>query len=546
MASKHAEWISRTPFRPCGIFFSFRCIGVAICLSLAGCRDASTTVVNSPPAPVSPTVADVTGVDVSTSEFLARLRPQVEHFCGDCHATPKPESFVKQDWPGEVGLGYMFYSLSGRSDLKVPRQDEVTRYFSEQAPEQLLMPVGIAGNPPAKVHFEPVPTARDSRSPGASQAPCIGHLRWADLGLGTGSCLVYSDLGTGTVNAYWPGGKSPVHQRLATLFQPVHAEACDLDQDGNTDLVVADLGEFLAADSDLGRVVWLRRMAGSDVFETIVLQEGLGRVADVQPGDVDGDGDTDLLVAEFGWRRTGRIFWLENRDPSAGAQASFERHEIDPRHGAIHVPTVDLNGDGRLDFIALISQEFEAIEAFINDGQGGFKPQRIWEAADPTYGSSGIQLADIDGDDDIDVVYCNGDSFDHGPKPYHSVQWLENRGEFPFVHHPLSKMPGVLAVGTGDYDGDNDVDLVATSMLPPTIDKNWANTAIESLVLFEQVSPRVFQRTWIETGQSHHGAIESHDFDADGRTDLAVGNFFRMKETGKPDFTIWWNRGSRK
>ena len=50
---------------------------------------------------------------------------------------------------------------------------------------------------------------------------------------------------------------------------------------GCIDLVVADIGEFNAEDSDLGRVVWLRRKPDSEKFEKIVLQEELSRVADV-------------------------------------------------------------------------------------------------------------------------------------------------------------------------------------------------------------------------------------------------------------------------
>lgn len=519
----------------------------ALFLALAGCQEPRSPVrplENLPRSPVAAVTASA-NQSLDRREFLERLQPQVQSFCGDCHATPLAESFVKHDWPAEVGKGYMFYALSGRGDLKVPDQNEVTRYFVEQAPDRLAMPDSIAGNPPAAVRFEPVEVRRPIATAATMRPPCISHLQWTDLGLRDQPCLVYCDLGSGTVNAYWPG-TDPAFKRLATLYQPVHAQRCDLDGDGNQDLVVADLGEFLAADSDLGRVIWLQRIDQSDEFQPVVLSEGLGRVADVRPGDFDGDGDIDLVVAEFGWNKTGRIFWLENQREQGNSQIHFELHDIDRRHGAIHVPQIDLNGDGHLDFIALISQEFETIQAFINNAKGGFDAVSIWMAADPTYGSSGIECVDVDGDGDTDVLYCNGDSFDHGPKPYHSVQWLENRGEFPFVHHPLSRMPGVLAISSGDYDGDQDLDIVATSMLPPTADEQLSRSDVESLVLFEQVSPGKFQRTWMEVAKSHHGAIESADFNGDGRIDIAVGNFFRLNEVGKPEFTIWWNQASKQ
>ncbi len=139
--------------------------------------------------------------------------------------------------------------------------------------------------------------------------------------------------------------------------------------------------------------------------------------------------------------------------------------EIDERHGAVHVPPVDLNGDGHLDFVALISQDHEVVEAFLNDGSGNFNHEVIWAAPDPAYGSSGIQLVDLDKDGDLDVLYTNGDSFDRGPKPHHSVQWLENQGSFPYKHHHLCEMPGVLNAKAGDFDGDGDLDIVAASLL---------------------------------------------------------------------------------
>src|SRR5262249_10337939 len=137
---------------------------------------------------------------------------------------------------------------------------------------------------------------------------------------------------------------------IGKAAHPAHAEPCDLDGDGRVDLVIAELGSFMPADHADGKVLWLRRTAEGG-WQPGVLQAGLGRVADVQPGDFDGDGDVDLVVAEFGWRKTGRIVLLENLGSQSGEPA-FQLRELDPRHGTIHVPTVDLDGDGRLDFVA--------------------------------------------------------------------------------------------------------------------------------------------------------------------------------------------------
>jgi hypothetical protein len=64
----------------------------------------------------------------------------------------------------------------------------------------------------------------------------------------------------------------------------------------------------------------------------------------------------------------------------------------------------DLNGDGHLDFVALFAQEHEEIAAFINDGRGGLQERVLFKAATPSFGSSGIQLVDLDKDGDVDIL----------------------------------------------------------------------------------------------------------------------------------------------
>ncbi|MFN9375349.1 MAG: FG-GAP-like repeat-containing protein [Planctomycetaceae bacterium] len=304
--------------------------------------------------------------DDGPSTLSAVQRTEIERFCADCHAMPGAAAFPKSAWMDEVRRGFKFYANSGRSDLAVPRVLDVAKFFRDAAPDKIPLPPGAVTPLPERSRFQrqvfpPV-------EPGGQ--PAVSFLSQLPLTRGEAPWLLACDMKSGQVLKWRGLGSDPIWKPVAQLDHPSHAQLCDLDADGALDLVVADLGTFTPSDKLAGRVVWLRRV-GEGSFEPQVLQSDLGRVADVQPGDFDGDGDLDLVVAEFGWQKAGRVLLLRNLgNPQV---PKFALEEIDPRHGTIHVPTVDLNGDGHLDFIALISQEHEVVEAFLNDGTGSFR-----------------------------------------------------------------------------------------------------------------------------------------------------------------------------
>jgi hypothetical protein len=468
------------------------------------------------------------------------VRSQVATFCGDCHAVPLPESFPRSAWYDEVKRGYEFYYDSGRTDLEIPPMQDVVSFYRSQAPESLRFPSSVSGSDPGSVRFRRV-SIRHPDDPQVLFAPGVAFLRWIRPEKNQAGSLLFCDMRSGDLGVVRPNHAKLRPELRAHLANPDHAEPCDLNNDGRMDLIVADLGSFLPEDHNRGSVVWLRKEASQDGYSPIVIQKNLGRITDVEPGDFDGDGDLDLIVAEFGYQQTGRILLLVNEGFDNGVPR-FQSRQIDERHGAIHVPVVDFNGDGHLDFVALISQEHEVIELFLNQGNGRFQRQTIFAANDPSFGSSGIQLVDFDGDGDMDVLYTNGDTFDsHHVKPYHGIQWLENRGSFPFVPHHLAVMPGVHRALAGDIDGDGDLDIVAVAFLPQQLISQQRNTELDSVMWLEQTEPGRFIRHTLEASTCNHAALELADFDEDGDLDLAVGNFRESADDQLPWFTVWWN-----
>jgi hypothetical protein len=467
------------------------------------------------------------------------IKKQVHQFCGHCHAYPPPDSFPRFAWREEVQQGYRFFALANEPMEVVPPIEDVVKYYEERAPRKLPPAKIVRSTSPLPVKF----TRTTYPVPEGGSPPAISNVNLVHLFDQKRLDILACEMRHGLVMALRPYVAEPRWQILGKVPNPAHAEVVDLDGDGIPDILVANLGSFLPVDRRDGSVVWLRGNKDG-TFTPITLLKGVGRVADVQAADFNGDGKLDLVVAVFGWRTTGSIIYLENQTTDWN-HPKFVRHDIDDRHGTIHVPVIPrgLNGSGKPDFVALISQEHETIVAFLNDGRGHFTPKTIYTGPHPAYGSSGIQLVDLDGDGRLDVLYTNGDVLDkpYLLKPYHSVQWLRNRGRFPFEHHPLTPMYGVHRAVAADLTGTGKKDVVAVGFLPAEGFPERQSRHLDAVILLQQTRPGHFERHALETGTCDHVTCAAGDIFGTGRTDLVVGQY--CSNPCAYAITVWKNEG---
>lgn len=319
---------------------------------------------------------------------------------------------------------------------------------------------------------------------------------------------------------------------LATeLPAPVHVEAVDLDRDGDLDLLVSCMGEVFPNNDKIGSVVILEN-DGRQNFTKHVIIDHVARVTDIRAGDFNADGRLDLAVAQFGYDQ-GEIRWMENL-----GNWEFKSHNLLNLSGTINVCVADMNGDGTPDITALVSQHWEEVYLFENDGRGNFTNKIIFGSTNEDYGSSGISLCDLNRDGRPDVLYTNGDGFayaDPGRRPWHGLQWLENRGNGFFKFHRVGDLPGAYSPVGVDLNADGAIDIVCTSGF-----NDWKNPKAVSVVAFINDGQMNFTPHVLAYEPIQLVTCAVADMDGSGRPSLVTGGFYSYPPFEKMSRVTLW------
>jgi hypothetical protein len=315
---------------------------------------------------------------------------------------------------------------------------------------------------------------------------------------------------------------------------PVHVEAADMDGDGDLDVIVSSMSVVFPHNDRIGTVFVLEN-DGHQNFTPHAVLENTSRVTDARAADLNGDGRMDLVLGQFGYDQ-GEISWLERTGPW-----EFKRHVLLELSGAINVVVADFNGDHLPDIVAQISQQWEEIHYFQNEGNGRFTPTRIWGSTNEDYGSSGMVVVDFNRDGRPDIVFTNGDGFGPaatpGPRPWHGVQWLENTATAGFRYHRIGNLPGAYSPQAVDLDGDGNIDVVTVAAYA---DWNNRNRDVISLMWFRNDGRMNFEPIVLARTPKDLITLAVGDFDGTGRPSLVTGGFYIYPPyDGLSRVTLW-------
>ncbi|MCZ4317736.1 T9SS type A sorting domain-containing protein [Aequorivita viscosa] len=219
--------------------------------------------------------------------------------------------------------------------------------------------------------------------------------------------------------------------------------ATDIDGDGHKD--VASANQFGS------NLTWYRNLDGHGVFGPENIIANLDQTIWISAADIDGDGDMDIMAVSG---PQDKIVWFENLD----GQGNFSGQNIvsNTADGAYAVVAGDLDGDGDLDLIAAIDLAGTVAWYENLNGLGSFSTIKI---IDNTLGSPQfVSVADMDGDGDLDVV-GNGVS----PNVIYWFENMDGHGTFGTKHIIHDEVPYKNATPMADIDNDGDMDIFSAS-----------------------------------------------------------------------------------
>lgn len=267
----------------------------------------------------------------------------------------------------------------------------------------------------------------------------------------------------------------------------------DFDGDGDVDLAALE-----------NSLVVIAYNAGDGAFEDGPTMDVGGRLAGLAVADLRGDGSADVIVTDVRNDLVQVILTVDGNFQAPVGSATGD----DPRA----VGVGDIDGDGVPDVVVL-NRAAASLSLFLNDGSGGLS---TWVTLDGVgRGAQKLVVADLTDDELADLVT--------GDVAGVSVRLNQGEGAFAPPVPLVADRVNTASIGSGDVDGDGDVDIVASYAQPPGVH------------LFVNGGTGAFNAGLPLARQSIFSQIVVHDTDADGVNDLL------LTRGGSNTVTVGWN-----
>jgi hypothetical protein len=249
----------------------------------------------------------------------------------------------------------------------------------------------------------------------------------------------------------------------------------------------------------------------NDYGKKTVVENNRNNFIDMDAGDIDGDGDVDIVVIAY-WDRD--ILWYNNTN---GDGTAWTRHTIEANFQSVSdFWLADLNGDGALD-VAAAATAANTLAWYNNtDGTG-----RAWSARVNIDTSatliSNVAAGDMDNDTDMDLV-CTLSSSTAG-----RVVWYNNTNgdASAWTRRNIGNLNRAEALDIADIDDDGDNDTVVV------------NYAGDDVVWYENINNASSwsAKTIVNNGIIDVISVTTGDIDEDGHLDvIALGRTLRWFE----------------
>ncbi len=220
--------------------------------------------------------------------------------------------------------------------------------------------------------------------------------------------------------------------------------AFDMDNDGDLDLFANNWGSTVGQENELYRneggmyFTRLTGIPGDDLGKALGSQGGTA-------GDIDGDGDTDFILADY--FALHNVYAFLNNGSGVFTLQSNAQRGLPTTGRADGVTLADLDNDADLDLI-IASPTTKSI--YLNNGSGVFSLRT-------TLNGPGFMTAAADFDNDGDLDLYN---------PGESTLWLNNGlGEFVMaagnIGIPNTSGNDPRCSSVADIDGDGDLDIIS-------------------------------------------------------------------------------------